>query len=140
MFMNKKADKRLKKFLSILLLGMTIFLLSPRLVLASEDFVSDKPRTITNIGGLLIKWGGEITVDGVVEDRVHPAIDFFVYFSALVAVGLIVAAGYMFITSAGDPEKVQKAQKALTAAIVGMVIVFVARILIGFVINVALGG
>jgi hypothetical protein len=138
--MNKKADKRLKKFLSILLLGMTIFLLSPRLVLASEDFVSDKPRTITNIGGLLIKWGGEITVDGVVEDRVHPAIDFFVYFSALVAVGLIVAAGYMFITSAGDPEKVQKAQKALTAAIVGMVIVFVARILIGFVINVALGG
>jgi hypothetical protein len=93
---------------------------------------------ISKIGDLLIRWTGSTSpsVDSIVQDRVWVAIDFFVYFSALVAVGLIVAAGYMFITSAGDPEKVQKAQKALTAAIVGMVIVFVARILIGFVIDI----
>jgi hypothetical protein len=45
----------------------------------------------------------------------------------------------MFITSSGDPEKVGKASKALTAAIVGMVIVFAARLIIGFVIDLGEG-
>jgi len=69
----------------------------------------------------------------LLEQRIWVAINFFVYFSAFVAVVLIVVAGYGFMTSAGDPEKVKNAQKTLTAAIVGMVIVFTAR-MIGLVL------
>jgi hypothetical protein len=94
---------------------------------------------ITGIGDLLIKWQGGMTFDSLVEQRIWVAIDFFVYFSAFVAVVLIVVAGYSFMTSAGDPEKVKKAQKTLTAAIVGMVIVFMARMIIGFVLDVSKG-
>ena len=90
---------------------------------------------ISGLGELLIKWENA-TVDSLVEDKIWIAIDFFIYFSAFVAVVLIVVAGYMFITSAGDPEKVQKAQKVITGAIVGMVIVFLARMIVGFVFDV----
>lgn len=93
---------------------------------------------ITGLGRFLIKWG-DPTVESLVQDRIWVAINFFIMFSVLVAVALIVASGYMFMTSSGDPEKVQKAQKALTAAVVGMIIVFLARIIISFVFDV-LGG
>ena len=38
---------------------------------------------------------------------------------------LLFAGGFVIITSAGDPEKQQQGSKALTAAIVGFVIIFV---------------
>jgi flagellar basal body-associated protein FliL len=92
--------------------------------------------TISGIGDMLIKWTEELSLGALMEGRVATAINTFVLLSALVAVALIVVAGYMFITSSGDPEKVGKASKALTAAIVGMVIVFAARWIVGFVVNV----
>jgi hypothetical protein len=94
---------------------------------------------IMGIGELLIKWQGEVTLQSLVEQRIWVAINFFVYFSAFVAVVLIVVAGYGFMTSAGDPEKVKKAQGTLTAAIVGMIIVFMARMIVGFVLDVGQG-
>ena len=84
--------------------------------------------------GLLIKLGSD-DIEGLVNTKVADAINFFIIFSTLVAVGILVASGYMFITSAGDPEKIEKAQKGVTAAIVGMVIVFLARMIVGFVIS-----
>jgi hypothetical protein len=90
---------------------------------------------ISGLDNMLIKWADQLTLESLVEGRIATAINFFVYLSVLVAVALIVAAGYMFITSAGDPEKVDKARKALTAAIVGMIIVFTARLIVGFVID-----
>ncbi len=95
---------------------------------------------ISSIGeGFLINWGAGINLEMVVENRIITALNFFVAFSALVAVILIVVAGYMFITSAGDPEKIEKAQKAITAAVVGMIIVFLARLIVGLVIDIGEG-
>jgi len=95
--------------------------------------------SISQIGELLIHWGQDVTLENVVQQRIWVGINFFVLFSALVAVVLIVAAGYGFMTSAGDPEKVKKAQQTLTAAIVGMIIVFMARMIVGFVLDVGQG-
>lgn len=91
---------------------------------------------IMGIGELLIKWQGGITFENLVQQRIWVGINFFVYFSAFVAVVLIVVSGYGFMTSAGDPEKIKKAQQTLTAAIVGMVIVFLARMIVGFTLDV----
>ena len=73
------------------------------------------------------------------DSKVGAAIDFFVGFSALVAVAILIISGYMFITAAGDPEKIEKGQKGITAAIVGLIIVFLARTIINFVIGEILG-
>jgi len=75
------------------------------------------------------------TVNGVVNGKIIVLLNYVVGFSALVAVIMIIVAGYMLITAAGDPDKIQQGQKTITAAVVGMVIVFVARILIEFVVN-----
>jgi uncharacterized BrkB/YihY/UPF0761 family membrane protein len=90
---------------------------------------------ISTIGeGSLIQWG-ETSLEGLIQGRGADLLNTFVGLSALVAVILIVVAGYTFITSAGDAEKVEKAQKTLTAAIVGMIIVFLARVIVGFVLE-----
>ena len=70
-----------------------------------------------------------------VDTKVATAINFFTGFAALVAVILIIVAGYMFITSAGDPDKVDRAGKTMSGAIVGLIIVFIARILVEFIIK-----
>lgn len=90
------------------------------------------------IGDKLINWGNP-NLDSVLNSKVGTAIDFFVGFSALVAVIILVASGYMFITAAGDPEKIEKGQKGITAAIIGLIIVFLARTIIDFVIGKILG-
>jgi len=61
--------------------------------------------------------------------------------AALVCVVILIAAGYSYITAAGDEQKIEKAGKTLTYAIVGLVICFISVILVEFVLNnVLLGG
>lgn len=92
----------------------------------------------TVIGGYEIKVPGIksdfTTLDGV-AGKVVDVLNIAVGLSVVVAVAMIIFSGYMFITSAGDPDKVEKGKNALTAAIVGMVIVFIARLLVLFLIT-----
>ncbi len=74
------------------------------------------------------------TPDGVMDTVVF-LLNTFVGLSVLVAVIMIVISGYLFITAAGNPDKIQRASSTITAAVVGMVIVFLARALIVFVIE-----
>lgn len=76
------------------------------------------------------------STDSLISGKVATAINFFVLFSAVVAVIMLVVAGYTFITSAGDADKVEKAGKTVTAAVIGMVIVFVARILVEYILRI----
>ena len=87
----------------------------------------------------MIKVSGWSSVDSVVGSKIIVALNFFVGFSALIAVALLVVAGYNFITSMGDPDKVEKAQKGATAAVVGMIIVFLARVIVEFILKITLG-
>lgn len=92
--------------------------------------------SISGIGnGELINWDSGVNLESVIDSKVVFLLNGAVGFSALVAVVILIASGYMFITSSGDPEKIEKAQKGVTAAIVGMVIVFLARMIIGFVLT-----
>lgn len=55
--------------------------------------------------------------------------------AALVCVAILIAAGYSYITAAGDEQKIEKATKTLTYAIVGLVICFISVILVEFVLG-----
>lgn len=74
------------------------------------------------------------TPQGVMEMVVF-LLNTLVGLSALVAVIMIIISGYLFITAAGEPEKIQKAQSTITAAIVGMIIVLLARTIIVFLLE-----
>lgn len=53
--------------------------------------------------------------------------------SAVVAVFLIVYAGFQYVTSGGDKEKVDSARKRLTYAIIGLVFIFLSFLVIKFI-------
>lgn len=52
----------------------------------------------------------------------------------IVAVVMVIIAGFKYITSGGDPQAVGSAKRSLTYAIVGLVVVALAQALVHFVI------
>ena len=74
------------------------------------------------------------SVEGIVA-FVTDILNFLVGASAVVAVGLIIYAGITYMTAGGNPDNVKKASNILTAAIIGMCIVFLARMLVEFVLD-----
>jgi len=73
--------------------------------------------------------------DQSVVDVIERGIRLAILLAALVCVAVLVGAGYSYITAAGDEQKVEKATKTLTYAIVGLVICFIAVILVQFVLT-----
>jgi uncharacterized membrane protein len=63
---------------------------------------------------------GELTVPGIVSG----AIRLILVVAALVAFVFLIIGGIRWVTSGGDKEKTARAQQTLTAALVGLVIVF----------------
>jgi type IV secretory pathway VirB2 component (pilin) len=55
--------------------------------------------------------------------------------SVLVAVIALIVAGFKYILAMGDEDKIKSATKSLIFAIVGLVVVFIAPILIQFIMN-----
>lgn len=75
----------------------------------------------------------------LINGKIITGINFFVAFSAVVAIIMLVVAGYLFITSAGNADKIEKATKTVSAAIIGMVVVFAASIIVKYVLTVISG-
>lgn len=77
------------------------------------------------------KWGG---LDEVIFD-IRDIISVAVALSSVVAVAMIIVSGYTLITASGNPEKIEQGQKTLTAAVIGLVVVWVAGLIIRFVLQ-----
>jgi type III secretory pathway component EscU len=70
-----------------------------------------------------------------VLDLAKDVINIAIFLAALVCVVVLIASGYAYITASGDEQKIEKATKTLTFAIVGLVICFIAVILVQFVLT-----
>lgn len=90
-----------------------------------------------NISGIL-GWGSSYNTDinGLIEGKVATLINYAMAFSGIVAVILLIVAGYSFITSAGDPDKAAQAGKMVTGTIIGLAIVLIAGILVKYILQV----
>jgi heme/copper-type cytochrome/quinol oxidase subunit 2 len=62
------------------------------------------------------------------------AINWAVGLIALIAVVILIISGVKYITSNGDEKKVEEAQKGIVNAIIGLVICFLAVLIVNFVI------
>jgi len=61
-------------------------------------------------------------------------------FLGIIAVGLIMYAGWLWMTSEGNEEKIEQAKKILQNAIIGLIIILSAFAIVSFVLNVLGGG
>jgi hypothetical protein len=66
-------------------------------------------------------------------------IQFLIGFSAVVCVAMIIVGGYTMITSSGNPDKIEQGQKTLTGAVIGLIICFIAWLIVIFVLKDVLG-
>ncbi len=68
-------------------------------------------------------------------DFLSNIIQFAMTFAVIIAVVAVLVAGFKYITSAGDSEKVKSSTQSLIFALVGLVIVFLAPTLIKFILD-----
>lgn len=66
-------------------------------------------------------------------------INWFIGFAAVLSVVMIIVSGFQYIVSFGDEKKIGKATSSLIFAIIGMILVFIAPIVIQFVLDNFLG-
>lgn len=66
-------------------------------------------------------------------------LDFVISISALIAVISLVITGFTYILSMGDDKKIEKANKSLLFTLVGLVVCFIAPMIIRFILEKFLG-
>jgi len=97
---------------------------------------NNKLAAVINIGGLSpINSAGYMDFDTLVGGKIADLINWGTAFAALVAVVFLIVAGYTYITAAGDADKIEKAGKTITASIVGLVVILIARVLVELVLR-----
>lgn len=62
-------------------------------------------------------------------------VNFFLFFLGLVATVFLIYGGFLYITSAGNDESVNKAKKIIIYAAVGLILILVAAVLAHTLIN-----
>ena len=74
-----------------------------------------------------------------VEDLIVDVLNWMIGAAAVICVVMLIVGGYSYMTAGGDEQKVGKATKTLTNAMIGLAICFIAVILVNFVLKHFLG-
>jgi len=102
-----------------------------------QDFSQFKPGESLTLGKEGIN--PALTQSSDVREFVLKAVNFVLGFLGLIAVLIVIYAGILYLTAAGEEEKTGKAKKAITFAVIGLVIVIGSFAFVNTVIT-GLGG
>jgi|GEM_PF-102852 len=78
---------------------------------------------------------GEATGAGKISDTLQAVINIMSWIVGILAVVFIIVAGYRYITSSGDANKVNSAKNTLVYALIGLVIVALAQVIVAFTLD-----
>lgn len=119
---------------SCVLFILAVFLLSPLNVVHASTPVGDEIIESTDVVGQeagLQKENPRIIVGRIIK--------VFLGLLGAIALSIVIYAGFIYMTSGGDPGKVEKAKKWLINGVIGLVIIFAAYSIVTFIINAILG-
>ena len=120
MLLSKKYSKIF--LVAVFLLLATVFLF--HVTLAAEV---DTGLTYAEGTGLSASQDIRVTIAKIIR--------IVIGFLGIVAVGLIMYAGWIWMTSEGSEEKIEQAKKILTNAVIGLIIILSAFAIVSFIIN-----
>ena len=128
----KLTAKTLKQFFVISGLMIAALLLANILGLnvalaQAIDVETDQPAIIRLLSG------GQVGLRGIVLT----IINFFLTFLGLLAVIMVIYGGFLYVSSAGNEENVNKAKKILLYAVLGIVIIIVSFALVNTLLGAA---
>jgi hypothetical protein len=129
MFLTKKFKILASGFLFVLLFSLALQSALPALALqnAINPWGSDSIKTNIqeNVG----------LGDGDPRSMIASVLRIILGFLGLIAVVIILFAGFKWMTSGGNEENVTAAKKTLTAGIIGLIIIIAAFAIANFVLN-----
>ena len=114
---------------ALLVLLVAVFLFSSNIIHAQEIGLD----RADNLG--LIK-----TNEKDPRDLLVNIVKYLITFLGLIAVIMVMYSGFLWMTSNGDPEKINKAKRTLINSIIGLIIVLSAFAIVTFVANMMNGG
>jgi len=124
---TKRMVKQVLLVFSLMAVGLVVFQFVPALAQGTGLISgSDQP------GRLAEATGGQ----GNLRQLVLTFLNFFLGFLGLIAVIMIIYGGVLYVTAAGEQEKVDKGKKIIMYAVIGIVIILLAFALV----NTILGG
>lgn len=89
---------------------------------------------VADVNSWFSGFGPDVSIDNPVStftDYMGTALTFI----TLLSVGFVIYAGVLYVTSAGDDTKVKKAQGTMTYAIIGLIVSFVAGVIVRLVLS-----
>lgn len=126
----KPTSKIIKQFLYVT--GLTVLALllvnslGMNVALAQViDPEADQPAIIRVLSG------GQIGLRGIVLT----IINFFLTFLGLLAVVMVIYGGFLYVSSAGNEENINKAKKILMYAVIGIVVIIVSFALVNTILS-----
>lgn len=127
-FKNLKNRKRELTVFFILLVAVFLF---------SFNFAhAQSPELGMNYAGNL----GLEKSDKDPRDFIVDIIKYFITFLGLIAVVMVMYSGFLWMTSEGDPEKINKAKKTLINSVIGLIIALFSFAIVAFIANLMNGG
>jgi hypothetical protein len=93
-------------------------------------------NSITNYLAQLVTCSGLDCDAGDLQQLVINVINFLIVISSIIAVVFIIWGGILMLTSAGSADRIAQGKRAMTAAVIGIVIVLISWVLINTFINV----
>lgn len=129
---NQKLKKYFLKTAGVLLLFSFCFYLG---VSQINNAKAQKPADV--LGGLenAAKAGGIQTAETRPEVMVGQIIRSFLGVLGIVALVLIIYGGFLWMTAAGNEEKVKKGKAVLTWAVIGLIVIFGSYAITDFVVS-----
>lgn len=81
-------------------------------------------------------YGNATTTSNPVADTLVKVASAIAFLTGIVAVIMIMYAGFELITSSGDSQKITRARQIITYAVIGLVVIISARLIVSFAIAV----
>lgn len=100
--------------------------LSTYFTVASASFAQSAAQYIGNV---------TTAGSGNLIEFIRSALNLVIALSALVAVGVLVYSGVLYIIAAGEEGKIEKATKGIQYAVIGLVICFISVLIVNFVLQ-----
>jgi type IV secretory pathway VirB2 component (pilin) len=112
-------------------LASLMLLTSSMALVNAQGFISpsDSPEAVQQATG------GE----GSFRDLARRIVDYILGFLGFVAVVMVIYGGFLYVTAAGENEKIEKGKKIILYAVVGIIIILLSYAIISTVLGAASG-
>jgi hypothetical protein len=126
----------MKKFLLIGLTALSLLIGVVALVHAEPALAAAKDEICAGVGAASGGSGCSTPKDSpTVNSVINTVINILSVFVGIVAVIMIIFAGFKYVTSGGDSSKISSAKNALIYAVVGLVVAALAQVIVRYVVN-----